>query len=42
MGVGAEYVQQYPGLLEAVDASEVLRAARRHLIEPATVLVGPA
>jgi zinc protease len=42
MGVGAEYVQQYPGLLEAVDAREVLRAARRHLIEPATVLVGPA
>ena len=28
MGVGAEYVLHYPGLLEAVDANEVLRAGR--------------
>jgi predicted Zn-dependent peptidase len=42
MGVGAEYVLHYPGLLQAVDASDVLRAARRHLIEPAAVVVGPA
>ena len=42
MGVGAEYVMQYPTLLEAVDATDVLRAARRHLVEPAVVAVGPA
>ena len=41
MGVGAEYVLHYPGLLEAVDAPAVLRAARRHLVEPAVVVVGP-
>ncbi|HEY7138861.1 MAG TPA: pitrilysin family protein [Methylomirabilota bacterium] len=42
MGVGAEYVTRYPSLLEAVDATDVLRAARRHLVEPAVVVVGPA
>jgi predicted Zn-dependent peptidase len=42
MGVGAEYVMRYPGLLEAVDATGMLRAARRHLVEPAAVVVGPA
>ncbi len=42
MGVGAEYVMHYPSLLEAVDATDVLQAARRHLIEPAVVVVGPA
>jgi zinc protease len=42
MGVGAEYVMRYPSLLEAVDATDVLRAARFHLIEPAVVVVGPA
>ena len=42
MGVGAEYVLRYPSLLEAVGAAEVLSAARRHLVEPATVVVGPA
>ena len=42
MGVGAEYVLHYPSLLEAVDATDVLRAARRHLVEPAVVVVGPA
>jgi zinc protease len=41
LGVGAEYVMQYPSLLEAVGATDVLRAARRHLVEPATVVVGP-
>ena len=41
MGVGAEYVMHYPGLLEAIDAPAVLRAARRHLVEPAVVVVGP-
>jgi predicted Zn-dependent peptidase len=42
MGVGAEYVMHYPGLLEEIDATAVLRAARRHLVEPAVVVVGPA
>jgi predicted Zn-dependent peptidase len=42
MGVGAEYVMHYPGLLEAIDAPAVLQAARRHLVEPAVVVVGPA
>jgi predicted Zn-dependent peptidase len=42
MGVGAEYVLHYPSLLDAVDATDVLRAARHHLIEPAAVVVGPA
>jgi predicted Zn-dependent peptidase len=42
MGVGAEYVIRYPSLLEAVDAPAVREAARRHLVEPATVVVGPA
>jgi predicted Zn-dependent peptidase len=42
MGIGAEYVMRYPGLLEAVDAADVLRAASRHLVEPAAVVVGPA
>jgi zinc protease len=42
MGVGAEYVMRYPGLLETVGATDVLRAARRHLVEPAVVVVGPA
>ena len=42
MGVGAEYVMRYPTLLEAVGASDVLRAARRHLVEPAVAVVGPA
>jgi zinc protease len=42
MGVGAEYVMHYPSLLEAVGATDVLRAARRHLVEPAVVVVGPA
>jgi zinc protease len=42
MGVGAEYVLRYPSLLEAVGAAEVLSTARRHLVEPATVVVGPA
>lgn len=42
MGVGAEYVTHYPGLLQAVAAADVLRAARHHLVEPAVVVVGPA
>jgi zinc protease len=42
MGVGAEYVLHYPALLEAVDATQVRQAARRHLVEPAAVVVGPA
>ena len=42
MGVGAEYVMRYPSLLEAVEATDVLRVARRHLVEPAVVVVGPA
>jgi predicted Zn-dependent peptidase len=42
MGVGAEYVMHYPSLLESVDATDVLEAARRHLVEPAVVVVGPA
>ena len=42
MGVGAEYVLRYPSLLEAVGSTDVLRAARRHLVEPAAVVVGPA
>jgi zinc protease len=42
MGVGAEYVTHYPSLLEAVAATDVLRAARRYLVEPAVVVVGPA
>jgi zinc protease len=42
MGVGAEYVLHYPGFLEAVGTSDVLRVARRHLVEPAVVVVGPA
>lgn len=42
MGVGAEYVMRYPSLLWAVGATDVLRAARRHLVEPAVVVVGPA
>jgi predicted Zn-dependent peptidase len=42
MGVGAEYVARYPRLLGAVGATDVLRAARRHLVEPAAVVVGPA
>jgi zinc protease len=42
MGVGAEYVVHYPSLLEAVTATDVLRVARRHLVEPAVVVVGPA
>jgi hypothetical protein len=32
----------YPSLLESVDATDVLEAARRHLVEPAVVVVGPA
>ena len=42
MGVGAEYVLHYPGMLEAVDAPDVLRVIRRHLVEPAVAVVGPA
>jgi zinc protease len=42
MGVGAEYVLHYPGLLEAVGATDVLRVTRRHMVEPAVVVVGPA
>jgi zinc protease len=42
MGVGAEYVMHYPSLLEAVGETDVLQAARRHLVEPAVVVVGPA
>jgi predicted Zn-dependent peptidase len=42
MGVGADYVTRYPGLLHAVGAPDVLRVARRHLVEPAVVSVGPA
>ena len=42
MGVGAEYVMHYPTLLEAVGATDVLRAASRHLVESAAVVVGPA
>jgi predicted Zn-dependent peptidase len=42
MGVGAEYVLRYPSLLEGVDPTDVLRVARRHLVEPAVVVVGPA
>jgi predicted Zn-dependent peptidase len=42
MGVGAEYVMHYPSLLDAVGATDVLRVARRHLVEPAVVVVGPA
>jgi zinc protease len=42
MGVGAEYVMHYPSLLEAVAATDVLRVARHHLVEPAVVVVGPA
>jgi len=41
MGVGAEYVMRYPELLEAVGTVDVLRVARRHLVEPAVVVVGP-
>jgi zinc protease len=42
MGVGAEYLLHYPGLLDVVGASDVLQAARRHLVEPAVAVVGPA
>jgi hypothetical protein len=35
-------VLHYPALLEAVDATQVRQAARRHLVEPAAVVVGPA
>jgi len=42
MGVGAEYVARYPALVERVTAEDVLRVARRHLVDPAAVVVGPA
>jgi zinc protease len=42
MGVGAEYLMHYPGFLETVGPSDVLQAARRHLVEPAVAVVGPA
>jgi hypothetical protein len=35
-------VMHYPSLLEAVGETDVLQAARRHLVEPAVVVVGPA
>lgn len=42
MGVGAGYVTRYPSLVEAVTVEDVLRVARRHLVDPAGVVVGPA
>ena len=41
MGVGAGYLDRYPELVLAVTAAEVQAAARRHLVEPAVVTVGP-
>jgi zinc protease len=42
MGVGADYVTRYPALLEKVTGDDVQRVARRHLVDPAVVVVGPA
>jgi zinc protease len=41
MGVGAGYLDRYPELVLAVTAAEVQAAARRHLVAPAVVTVGP-
>ncbi|HZS32011.1 MAG TPA: pitrilysin family protein [Methylomirabilota bacterium] len=41
MGVGADYAATYPARVRAVEAAEVLRVARRHLVDPAVVVVGP-
>jgi zinc protease len=41
MGVGAGYVQRYPELVREVSADEAARAVRRHLVDPAVVVVGP-
>ena len=40
MGVGAGYVQRYPELVREVSADEAARAVRRHLVDPAVVVVG--
>ncbi len=41
MGVGADYAAAYPARVRGVPAAEVLRVARRHLVDPAVVVVGP-
>jgi zinc protease len=41
MGVGAGYLHRYPALVREVRADEVTRVARRHLVDPAVVVVGP-
>ena len=41
MGVGPDYLDRYPDLVEAVEAGDAQGAARRHLTDPAVVTVGP-
>jgi predicted Zn-dependent peptidase len=42
MGMGPDYLDRYPDLVEAVEAEDLRQAARRHLTDPAVVTVGPA
>jgi predicted Zn-dependent peptidase len=42
MGAGHAYVGRYPAAIEAVTSEAVRRVAGRWLVEPATVVVGPA
>ncbi len=42
IGLGYGYVGRYPGAIEAVTAADLQRVARRYLVEPAVVTVGPS
>lgn len=41
MGVGHGYLTRYPDLIETVTTADVQRVARRYLVEPSVVVVGP-
>lgn len=41
LGVGHGYVARYRGLIDSVTSVDVQRVARRYLVEPAVVVLGP-
>jgi len=42
VGVGYAYISRYRDAIEAVTSADVQRVARRHLVDPAVVVVGPS
>lgn len=41
LGLGHDYGERYPALVEAVTAAEIQRVARRYLVEPVVAVIAP-